>query len=47
VVKQKRFTAKKLTADALLDALMREIKFKQHGAFKEIGFMAHQIKRDD
>ena len=47
VVKQNRFTAKKLTADDLLDALMREIKFKQHGAFKEIGFMAHQIKRED
>ena len=47
VVKQNRFTAKALNADDLLKALMREIKFKQYGAFKEIGFMAHQVKRED
>jgi len=43
-IKQNRFTPKKLTAEYLLEALIREIKFKQYGAFKEIGFMAHQGK---
>lgn len=43
-IKQNRFTPKKLTAKYLLNALIREIKFKQYGAFKEIGFMAHQSK---
>jgi len=43
-IKQNRFTPKKLTAEYLLEALIREIKFKQYGAFKEIGFMAHQTK---
>jgi SpoVK/Ycf46/Vps4 family AAA+-type ATPase len=47
VVKQNRFTQKTITADYLLNALQREVKFKQHGAFKEIGFMAHQIKHEE
>ncbi len=44
VVKQNRFSPQKLTAMQLLEALEREIKFKQYGAFKEIGFMTHQVK---
>jgi len=43
-IKQNRFTPKKMTPEYLLEALLREIKFKQYGSFKEIGFMAHQIK---
>ena len=46
-VRQNRFSAKKMTAEYLLETLIREIKFKQHGAFKEIGFMAHHVKRED
>ena len=46
-VRQNRFSEKEMSADYLLDALIREIKFKQYGAFKEIGFMAHQVKRED
>jgi SpoVK/Ycf46/Vps4 family AAA+-type ATPase len=46
-VRQNRFSEKKMTPKYLLDALIREIKFKQYGAFKEIGFMAHQVKRED
>jgi len=42
-VRQNRFTEKAMTAEYLLDALLREIKFKQYGAFKEIGFMASQL----
>ncbi len=45
VVKQNRFTSEKLNANSLLEALMREIKFKQYGSFKEIGFMAHQMMK--
>jgi SpoVK/Ycf46/Vps4 family AAA+-type ATPase len=44
-IKQNRFTPKKLNAEYLLKALIREIKFKQYGSFKEIGFMTHQVKQ--
>ncbi|MCK5895203.1 MAG: ATP-binding protein [Cocleimonas sp.] len=45
-IKQNRFTPKKLNAEYLLNALIREIKFKRYGSFKEIGFMTHQAKRE-
>ncbi|MCK5917202.1 MAG: ATP-binding protein [Cocleimonas sp.] len=46
-LRQNRFSTKEMTAEYLLEALMREIKFKQYGAFKEIGFMTHQVKQED
>jgi len=46
-IKQNRFMSKGITADTLFKTLIKEIKFKQHGSFKEIGFMAHQIRHED
>ena len=40
VARQNRFSGKPLDAKALLKGLEREIKFKQYGAFKGIGFIS-------
>ena len=41
VARQNRFSGKPLDAEALQKGLEREIKFKQYGAFKGIGFIAN------
>lgn len=40
VVRQNRFSGKPLDAEALLEGLKRELKFKAYGAYKNMGFIS-------
>ena len=41
VARQNRFSGNPLSPESLLDGLMRELTFKEHGAFKNMGFISN------